>query len=154
MDVVYKTDEAVFNFRVAGIWIENGHVLIHKDVKDDHWLLPGGRVQLSEETQAGIEREFREELGVDVTIERLVWISENFFEYTEKNFHEIGFYYKVTSNQTSLLFTEEPFYGVEGERFIFQWAPIEKLKEIKFYPEFLKTALNNLPSNTQHFIEK
>lgn len=154
MDVVYKTDEAVFNFRVAGIWIENGHVLIHKDVNDDHWLLPGGRVQLTEETQAGIEREFREELGIDVTIERLVWVAENFFDYAESNFHEIGFYYKVTSNQTSSFFSGNPFNGIEGERLIFKWVPIEELQEIKLYPEFLKKALNNLPSKTEHIIQK
>ncbi len=31
MDVVFKSKNKVFNLRVAGIWIENGHVLVH------HW---------------------------------------------------------------------------------------------------------------------
>ena len=34
MDVVFKTEKAVFNYRVAGIWIENGHVLLHRDVNE------------------------------------------------------------------------------------------------------------------------
>lgn len=27
MDAVFKTEKAVFNFRVAGVWIEKDHVL-------------------------------------------------------------------------------------------------------------------------------
>lgn len=44
MDVVFKADKAVFNYRVAGIWIKNGYVLLHRFVNDDFWTLPGGRV--------------------------------------------------------------------------------------------------------------
>ncbi|MCZ8516105.1 hypothetical protein O9H85_27625 [Paenibacillus filicis] len=46
MDVVFKTDNMMFNFRVAGICLENGHVLLHKAIDDNHWALPGGRVQM------------------------------------------------------------------------------------------------------------
>lgn len=34
MDATFHLDNAVFNVRVAGIMIENGHVLIHKQVSD------------------------------------------------------------------------------------------------------------------------
>ena len=47
MDVVFKTEKAVFNYRVAGIWIENGHVLLHRDVNESQWSLPGGRVEIA-----------------------------------------------------------------------------------------------------------
>lgn len=41
MDVVFKTERAVFNYRVAGIWIEDDHMLLHKAVNERHWSLPG-----------------------------------------------------------------------------------------------------------------
>ncbi|MGG3573887.1 NUDIX hydrolase [Bacillus gobiensis] len=154
MDVVFQTEKAVFNYRVAGILIKNGHVLLHKDVNDKHWALPGGRVEITEESQSSIKREFREELGIDIKVDRLLWVVENFFEYDRRSFHEIGFYYNILSDENSLLVDKESFYGVEGERLVFKWMPIEKLEEVALYPEFLRTALNNLPKNPEHFVEK
>lgn len=154
MDLVFKMDHAVFNYRVAGIWIENGHVLLHKQVHDQHWALPGGRVAFSEESQVSLKREFREELDVDIRVDRLVWVSENFFEYDRRNFHELGFYYLVSSEDPTILKNKEAFYGVEGERLIYKWMPIEELRDIELLPKFLKTALTDLPKHVEHFVEK
>jgi 8-oxo-dGTP pyrophosphatase MutT (NUDIX family) len=152
LDVVFKTDEAVFNYRVAGIWVENGHVLLHRAVNDNHWSLPGGRVAIAEESKSSIKREFLEELNVEIKIERLVWIVENFFNYHGKDFHEIGLYYAVISAGDSIEFDNKPFHGVEGERLVFKWIPINELKNVELYPEFLRTAISNLPHNTEHLV--
>ena len=63
LDVVFRTDKAVFNYRVAGIWVENGHVLLHRAVNDHHWSLAGGRVLIAEESKSSLKREFFEELN-------------------------------------------------------------------------------------------
>ncbi|TKC18996.1 NUDIX hydrolase [Robertmurraya kyonggiensis] len=154
MDVVFHTDIAVFNYRVAGIWIKNGHVLLHRDVNEKNWSLPGGRVKMAEDSTLSIRREFQEELGLDIKIEKLVWVVENFFEYKGKDVHEIGMYYLVTSENKSFELSSTPFYGIEGERLIYQWMPIEELQEIELYPEFLRTALGKLPLSTEHIIVK
>lgn len=152
LDVVFKTNQAVFNYRVAGIWIENGHVLIHKAVNDNHWSLPGGRVVIAEESTASLKREFIEELNMEIKIDRLIWIVENFFNYDGKDFHEIGLYYSVTSDENSIKIDNKPFYGVEGERLIFKWTPINELKNIELYPIFLRAAISKLPHNTEHIV--
>ncbi|MBS4194331.1 NUDIX hydrolase [Lederbergia citri] len=152
MDAVFKTETAIFNFRVAGIWIE-GHVLLHRDKNDEHWSLPGGRVALLEKSQVSIEREFLEELGVAIQIDRLVWVGENFFKYGGNDYHEVGFYYLVSSNDQSL-FQEGPFNGLEGERLIYQWTPIDEIKNVELYPRHLRTGLYHLPKLTDHFVEK
>lgn len=54
---MFKTEKAIFNYRVAGIWIEDGHVLLHKAVNESNWSLPGGRVEIAEEAQVSIKRE-------------------------------------------------------------------------------------------------
>ncbi|MCJ8006523.1 NUDIX hydrolase [Lederbergia wuyishanensis] len=152
LDAVFKTETAIFNYRVAGIWIENGHVLLHRAVNEENWSLPGGRVALLEESRESIRREFLEELGVDIHIDRLVWIGENFFEYRGKEFHEIGFYYMITSNHS--LYCIEPFYGLEGDGLIYKWTPISEIINMELYPRYLRTGLNNLPITTEHFVEK
>lgn len=119
MDVVFQTEQAVFNYRVAGIWIENGHVLLHRDVKESNWSLPGGRVAIAEDSQSSLIREFREELGIDVQVDRMAFVIENFFEHGGKDFHEIGFYYVVTADSNFASFHEQPFYGIEGSAWFF-----------------------------------
>ncbi|MFE8701523.1 NUDIX hydrolase [Cytobacillus sp. FJAT-54145] len=140
MDAVFKTEKGVFNYRVVGVWIIDNYVLLHREAKDDHWSLPGGRVALMEESGVALKREFQEELGIDVTVERLLWSVENFFQYDHMDFHEIGLYYKVCAENHSL-FSNEEFHGNEGERLIYKWIPIDELSQITLYPEVIHQEL-------------
>lgn len=153
MDAVFKTSEGVFNYRVAGVWIEKDAVLLHKSINDSHWALPGGRVAMMEESKAAVEREFLEELGIQMKAEKFLWSTENFFTYREENFHEIGFYYLVSPIET-YQYESEPFWGIEGERLIYQWIPLEDLEEIPLQPAFLKEALKNLSKESRHIVIK
>lgn len=151
MDAVFKTDEGVFNYRVAGIWIQKGYVLLHKNVNDNHWALPGGRVGIMEKSNKALQREFQEELGVNVKVKRFLWSCENFFNYNGKNFHEIGFYYLVTSKtdyESNL--NQEAFFGMEGKRLVYKWIPVAELNKVSLYPGFLKEGIKDLPSQSQH----
>lgn len=152
MDATFHLDNAVFNVRVAGVMIENGHVLIHKQVSDNHWALPGGRVEILESSQSCIIREMKEELGFNVKINRLLWMTENFFEYYSKQFHELGFYYSISSATPSTHFTTETFHGEEGDRLIYKWVPINELEQLPLFPEFLRTSLEELPLTPKHLI--
>ena len=153
MDVVFKTSGGKFNYRVAGVWIEKDAVLLHRSINDSHWALPGGRVSMMEESKVAVEREFLEELGIQVQVEKFLWSTENFFKYKEENFHEIGFYYSI-SPVAAYKVNSEPFFGIEGERLVYQWMPIEKLEEIFLQPAFLKEALKNLPKSAGHIVIK
>ncbi|WP_236058749.1 hypothetical protein [Planococcus glaciei] len=46
----------------------------------------------------------------------------------------------------------EPFFGPEGDHLTYQWVPLEEVGKVNLYPEFLREALNNLPSRTEHLI--
>jgi 8-oxo-dGTP pyrophosphatase MutT (NUDIX family) len=152
MDATFYMETAVFNYRVAAIMIVDGHVLIHKQVKDNHWALPGGRVELLEDSQTSIVREVKEELGIDVKVDRLLWFTENFFDYNNKNYHEIGMYYKVLPTDGGFSLQSEAFFGEEGDRLIYQWVPIKQLENILLYPEFVRTSLTDLPDAPKHMI--
>jgi ADP-ribose pyrophosphatase YjhB (NUDIX family) len=151
MDVVFKTEKAIFNYRVAGIWIEDGHILLHKAAQDTHWSLPGGRVEIAEESKVSLKREFKEELNIEIKVERLIWVVENFFEYDKRDIHEIGLYYAVSTDAKPEQLNV-PFHGVEGDRLIFQWTPISAIADTALYPEYLRTALKQIPQETEHLV--
>ena len=95
--ISYEENTNKFNFRVGGI-IESpdkNKILIHRLSNFDFWLLPGGRVEMLEDTKKAIlrEREIEEELGVKVTIDRLVAIIESFFDIKSSTYHELAFNY-------------------------------------------------------------
>lgn len=107
---------------------------------------------MGEDSQTSILREMKEELGYEVQVDQLLWFNENFFVFDNKNFPEIGLYYLV-SIKSEFTFSKGPFHGEEGDRLIYQWVPIDELKCIELYPEFLKASLLELPSSTQHIVE-
>ncbi|MCH1624303.1 NUDIX hydrolase [Ferdinandcohnia quinoae] len=152
MDAVFKMENMIFNYRVVGVWIENGHVLLHKQVKGEHWALPGGRVQVMEDSKTALKREIKEELGQSVIVHDLLWITENFFEYNHIPFHEIGLYYRISSEDNNPFYRNESFFGLEGDRLIYEWFPINELEKIGLYPEFLKTSMKDIPTSPKHLI--
>jgi len=87
----FKVENGVFNFRVAGILFNKNKVLIHGLINDDFYAFPGGRVEMFESTENTIIREMTEELGITVTINRLLWVVEHFFN-NDSKYHKICFY--------------------------------------------------------------
>ncbi|MRG87184.1 NUDIX hydrolase [Salinibacillus xinjiangensis] len=152
MDATFRMENTIFNYRVAAVMIEDNHVLLHKQVHDKHWALPGGRVKVLEDSKTTVVREVKEELDLDVKVAHLLWMTENFFTYNAKDFHELGLYYRVFPETGDFVLRKEPFYGEEGEHLIYQWIPIEKLEEIVLQPEFLKTSLKEIPTSPEHLI--
>jgi ADP-ribose pyrophosphatase YjhB (NUDIX family) len=144
-----------FQCRVAGIAVDQGRVLLHHADFEDFWTFPGGRAELSEPLAAGVRREMREELGAEVTVERLLWVVENFFSYAGKAYHELGFYFLITFPPGSpVLAASTPILrDADDTRLIFQWHPIDALEEVRLFPAFLRRALRTLPENVTHVVE-
>ena len=47
-DILFKTDDYVFSYRVAGILIRNSKVLLQKPTNDNGYAFPGGHVEFGE----------------------------------------------------------------------------------------------------------
>jgi 8-oxo-dGTP pyrophosphatase MutT (NUDIX family) len=141
MDVVFHVEHQAFNYRVAGIFIENGHVLIHRSKKETHWSLPGGRVKLGEDAKSSLKREIMEELALDVEVLDHLWTVENFFTYNNKNIHEVGIYFKGKTNQLLPLHDGKEFTAEEAERLVFKWVPLQNLSEYELNPAVVKEKL-------------
>lgn len=145
----------LFNFRVAGLVIQNGHLLVHRSVIDPFWALPGGRAEIGESSEETILREIKEELYVDARIERLLWTAENFFSDDRYDVHELGFYYllhleeKFPFHETEIV--HRAFDGVDLE---FRWLPanIAALSQNDLRPAFIAQRIETLPQAQEHVI--
>lgn len=156
MDLSFKTDEGRFNYRVAGLLLNESKVLIMKDENSPYYYFPGGRVSMHEKSEDAILREIREELSVDAAIERLLWINENFFEeeVLKEKFHEICFIYLLSLKDDKLLTKGNEFEeNEEGKIHTYYWKTFDELKELNVYPLFLKNRCSELPEHLTHFVE-
>jgi len=153
--VAFDKEKARFNYRVAGVAIQNGRVLLDRNSRNSYWVLPGGHPEMMEPMADALRREVREEIGADVEVVRLLWIMENFF-YKNKDIHELSFYFLMQLPPTSpLLVSDGPFYGKEhGYTLTFQWFPLIEadLFSLPLYPSNMAAALIQLPEATQHLV--
>jgi 8-oxo-dGTP pyrophosphatase MutT (NUDIX family) len=69
--ITFNRSDECFNFRVAGIAIDNDHVLLHRAVGETFWTCPGGRAEIGETTSQTLVREIKEELNEDIEVVRL-----------------------------------------------------------------------------------
>jgi ADP-ribose pyrophosphatase YjhB (NUDIX family) len=142
-----------FNFRVVGIALHHEHVLLHRTPQENFWTFPGGRAELGETTANTLRREMREELAADIEIIRLLWIVENFFDYDQRHYHELAFYFLMRlPDDSPYLDQTQTHAGQEAEpELIFQWFRNEadELAGLPLLPSFLQTALQDLPATTQ-----
>jgi len=156
MDILFKTDDFVFSYRVAGICIQNGKVLLQKPSNDTGFAFPGGHVTLGETNEQTLIREFQEEIGIDVAVGDLKWVGELFFPWGKKSCHQICLYY-VVELQAGDIPLEGMFLGkehIEGRNFDleFHWIPVTELKNIEVYPTNVVDLMNRLDQGVQHFI--
>ena len=145
-----------FSCRAVGVMIDRERLLMHRDVRDDFWALPGGRIEFGEPASATLKRELEEELGVTAEVGRLLWVVENFFTFRGTEFHEISFYFYVSLPEDAHIKAHtEPFEGDEnGDPIIFEWHPIDDLESSALHPSFLRKAVSQLPQETQYITHR
>jgi 8-oxo-dGTP pyrophosphatase MutT (NUDIX family) len=147
-------DNNCFNYRVVGVAVQEGSILLHQAQGDNFWTFPGGRAEFGETAEQTLKQEMREEIGTEVEVVRLLWLVENFFIYAGKNYHEIALYFLMRL-PTTCPYLSGSFPGEEGGvSLTFQWFPRqpEVLSSLPLLPSFLQTAIQNLPESVQHII--
>jgi ADP-ribose pyrophosphatase YjhB (NUDIX family) len=144
-----------FNYRVAGVAIHDGSVLLHRAGEEPFWTVPGGRAEHGETAEATIRREMQEELATDVEVVRLLWFVENFFEYDGLEYHELVLYFLIRFPAGSAPLGAEAFDGSDaGVTLRFRWFPVlrEELAALPLMPPFLPQALTELPASLVHLV--
>ena len=153
--LTFRSHDGVFNYRVAAVLMRPDTVLIQRAPDDDFWALPGGRVEFGETSSDALVRELREEIGICVEVQRLLWLVENFFATPGEPYHEISLYYSVRALDP--LPTGPEFPGLTEDRqppLVFRWQALETLAEIRLFPTFLAGGLRDLPTEIAHIVQR
>ena len=84
---------------VLGIAIKDNKLLVSegfdKIKKQTFYRCLGGGIEFLEKSSDALKREFKEEIGADITIKDFLGISENIFTYQGKKAHELIFFYSI-----------------------------------------------------------
>lgn len=158
MDIKFKNDDFVFSYRVGGILISNGKILLQRPKNQDYSII-GGHVSSMETSIETLKREFKEELHAEIEVEKLFAVGEIFFLWGKKPCHQISLYYTVRLTEENI-----PMDGVfrgyddlDNERIDldFCWVSLEELKKgVKVYPTELIPHILQPEKDVVHFISK
>lgn len=157
-DILFKTQNGVFSYRVAGVLIQEGKVMLQHEAGDPGYAFPGGHVSFGETSEESLVREFKEEIAADVRPVRLLWIGENFFPWPDgRDCHQVCLYYLVELGSKTQIPLEGSFLAedeLEGKRIglEFCWIKLSDLEEVVIYPPLAKEKLTNLAEHTERFV--
>ena len=158
-DILFKTEDYVFSYRVGGLLIHNGKVLLQNAEGDDGYAFIGGHVAFGETTEQTIIREFKEEIGADIRVERLFMVNENFFPWGDKPCHQINLYYLVSLRDETQIPLDKNFkalddLGNERVELNICWIPLGEIPKMNIYPPQAKEYIVNIPDKIVHFVYK
>ncbi|MFX1370135.1 MAG: NUDIX hydrolase [Promethearchaeota archaeon] len=167
-----QTDEGIFSARAVGIMFQRDRILLCRLLDEDIWVLPGGGIRLHETAEEGIRREFKEEAGFEIEVQRLLCVLENFFVYrqTGERIHTHVFYFLVSPKEANGIWIQEEFRGQEefwdvkpgqwkvipgkSQPLLFKWFAPEELDDLNFQPAILKGILKEPPEHMVHLVMK
>ncbi len=155
-DILFSTERGVFSYRVGGVLLKNGQILLQRD-KEGSYATVGGHVMFGETVAQALVREFEEEVHLQIRPERLLAVQENFFSWQNKPWHQIHFYYRVSPLEGHLPDTEcLPCYREDGtvrDDLEMVWVPLKEVSSLEVYPQELPQLLTK-PEAIQHFISR
>lgn len=142
--------EHAFVVRVTGVLIENGKILLvqQKLSEKRNWSLPGGKLECGETMGQGLVREMKEETGLDVELERLLYVcdvaaSGNKILHITFLLRRVGGGIELPTNE----FDENPINDV-------RFVPIEALEEYGFSEKFRLLAQDGFPESGNYMGDK
>ncbi len=93
--------------RVAGILVKDNQILLVRHEKNgkSYWLIPGGGVDFCETAEEALMREYREEVGMEIKVGKLVLVHDSI----PPNRHRqvLNLYFLVTAEKTEIHVTPD-----------------------------------------------
>ncbi len=144
-------DDGAFRVRACAVIVRGGQILLIECDEAGfglHYNLPGGGVQHGEPVRAAVQREVREEAGVEVEVGRLLLSYEvlhpDVYRPAEMH-HSFGLLFECT-----LLDGVGPYLPAAPDKFQIgvRWFPVEVLPTIRLLPfvgRDLYAVLNGTP---------
>lgn len=124
------------------IFDDDKRILMVRQCHDgkDIWMVPGGAIEEGEDARQAAIREVKEETGLDVKIEKLIWHVEEVSEKRGQRFVNF-FLAKIAGGNLELGYDPE-LLGQEQVMKEVRFVSEEELKYLKnVYPEYLRCEL-------------
>ena len=143
MDLKIKTEKKEFHGRSCGIIKQKNNFLIMRVNDTPYYHIPGGHIEMGEDSKQAVIREIKEEIGCDVQEADLFAIQENFWEKSHKKCHGIEFYYIIKPKYELEMKDYQRIENDKGEEKLldFKWITPEELKDIDLRPSNIRDML-------------
>lgn len=127
--------------RVAAIIVQRGRLLLVEHHKRDqrYWVLPGGRLQGNETLDAALQRELREELGLEARVGRLVIVCETL----APDRHVVNLIYQAEIGETAEPRLDRSDPVLAG----WQWVSVDQLPRLDFRPPIADAVRDVIAEN-------
>jgi 8-oxo-dGTP pyrophosphatase MutT (NUDIX family) len=152
-DLCIDWDGGVVNIRVGAIIMKDGKFLMVGNPRSDYLYSVGGRIQFGESAEEAVVREVREETGRTLEIDRLGFVTEDFFlgdspAKLGKLIYELGWYFYMKTPEDFEPACES--FTEDGSREYLVWVSPEEGR--KLYPVFFNDELRHPEGFVRHFV--
>lgn len=156
-DILFHHNNYIFSYRVSGILVCDGKVLLQAPKNTGEYAFPGGHATLCETNAETLTREWHEEVGADIEVGELKWVEENFFPWGNKPCHQICLSYLVRLKDASQIALDGSFVSKEYREddknaIFFHWVPLCGVKNRPVYPPRAAELLPLLDEGVKHFV--
>jgi ADP-ribose pyrophosphatase YjhB (NUDIX family) len=127
--------------RTRGVIFDaQGRLLVqhHPGSGSDFYRLPGGGVRFREKLEDCLIREVREETGLEVAVDRLLWVRDFL---ADVDYHSVEVFF--LAHVTGGTFSPTP----EDGKMELLFKPVEELEQVVFYPRAFLPKLKQLRSD-------
>lgn len=132
--------------RIVGVVIKDNKILCQREKDKTEYALPGGHLEANEGMIECLKREFIEEQGIKIDVNRLLWIENSCWNHQGHTIKSVNFYFLVSPNHNVI-----PDNQIDNLNILFEWLPVSTLDKYEIYPSFLKDELEKLYNGVKLF---
>lgn len=153
-DCFILNTESCFRYRAGAVIVRDGAILMSTSRSVDYYYSIGGAVHLGETAEEAAVREVLEETGVEMQVDRLLFIHENMFTDTygsrDIRWHEVALYFLMKGGDLDRI--APVGVNLRNEKENLAWLPFEDFGSGRIHPQFLPRIVQEASSQVRHII--